>query len=147
MTNVVLTDHHLHAVCAENTITSGGLAMVRDYLMATQSTDAPLGPTYIALGFGAIPDGGRFWTVLSGESLRFPIVQRQATTAGAVFTAFIPSGNGLGLVVNVTGLWAGNATAALGTGILVAQTALPGTVQLLSPYSIAWTLSVQGTSA
>ena len=132
-----------------NMMTSGGLSLIRDYLMQSDASAAPNAPLFIAVGSGTVPIG-RFMTSVPGEYYREPIVQRDRAGLAAVYHAYFSSaaatqlypdvleaealaganipvssivavvaGN-TGMTIGAYGLYAGNPSDIIGTGTLVA---------------------------
>lgn len=150
---------------AQNTITSGGLSFLRDFLAASVRTmgtemlisGAPLPPTYIALGSGI--NGGawqasRFMTVVPGEHFRGSIATRDASGQSVIFHAHYSSadGNGpagTGMTIGAYGIYAGNASNApaypgSGTLFAVAREPVPFGKRTSNTIDIDWTITVSG---
>ncbi len=137
---------------SENMITSGGLSLMRDYLIAGRPDLAPTPPRYIAMGSGLHSPLGRFLTTVPGETFRTPIVSADAAGTAAIFHCYLGmndnnGGDGNGATVAAWGLFAGNANAAVDTGTLFAVIAEPTPFSKNgnATYSIDWMITVSGT--
>lgn len=137
----------------QNMITSGGLSMLRDYLIARQLSLAPSPPLYVALGSGLNTNIGRFHYIVPGETFRTEIVSADADGTSAIFHFFLNTGDDLdqsgssGNVIACYGLYAGEATAQADTGTLFAIAAETGPFSKdpNTTYSGDWTITISGT--
>ncbi len=132
-----------------NVVTSGGLSLIRDYLLQSDASAAPNAPLFIAVGSGTVPVG-RFMTAVPGEYYRVAIAQRDPNGFAAIYHGYFSSvdanaqspalliaedlaganvpissiigvvaGNA-GMTLGCYGLYGGDATDVVGTGTLVA---------------------------
>jgi len=133
-----------------NTITSGGLSFIRDFLLGPTLAEAPNPPSYIGVGSGCangVLTVGRFDTRVPGETFRAAIVQRDAgDNQSVIFHAFLSTTENLDQSVGCYGLWAGAAGASLNSGTLIAiaQEANPYNKNGGNTYSLDWTVAVSG---
>ena len=130
-----------------NTVTSGGLTLLRDYLIARQAQLAPTPPMYLALGSGLTSQVGRFSTRLPGETFRTEIVAADPNGLSAVYHFFLGTSDNSQQTVAHYGLFAGPATNAANTGILfaVVAEALPFSKDPTSTYAGDWTITLSGS--
>lgn len=135
-----------------NTVTSGGLAYLRDMLVAATQLEMPLPPSFIAFGsgFNGSPGAGigRFSTRIPGETARTAIVQRdRAGAASVIFHAFLGPTDNQNQTMAVVGLYAGTATEAPNSGDLLACAAIAGGPVNKNPqnsYHLDWNLTISG---
>ena len=81
---------------SHNTVTSGALSLLTQYLATADPTAAPLGPMFLALGISdTVPFAPTFFTqTVPGEYCRTPVCQRDTNGLSAVFHAYVSSING-----------------------------------------------------
>lgn len=106
------------------TLTSGGLALLSQYLAASRNDLAPQPPQYIAFGSGTTPMG-RFNTQIPGETYRQPISSRSRDGFRVTYGFFLNTADNQNQTIAVYGIFAGEATAQGGTGTLLAYAQEP----------------------
>lgn len=131
----------------QNTVTSGGLSMLRDYLIARNPGLAPVPPLYVAMGSGLNVPIGRFHTRVPGESYRTEVVSADPSGLAAVFSFFLGRDDNSGHSIAAYGLYAGAATAAANSGTLFAIVAedVPFGKDSTSTYSGDWIITMSGS--
>lgn len=100
---VVISDH-----TAQNTVTSGGLALIAEYLRAGINTAAPIPPRRIAIGSGTVPVG-RFLTAVPGETFRTMVDNRSREWGAVTYYAHLQDSDNANQTVGCYGLIAGRA--------------------------------------
>lgn len=171
-TFIDLRTNQRHEWSGENTVTSGCLSFLRDFLASKIRTITPgqvllsgaaLPPSYIAVGSGFdngawVP--GRFMTSIPGEYYRTAIAARDTSGQSVIFHAMLnqPDGNVSlrsasstdGMPIGAYGIYAGDATNTPsninknGTLIAVARDPSPRLKNSTNTLSIDWTLTISG---
>lgn len=144
--NLHLTDDRGRRWTVRNTVTSGGLGLLRDYLLASAGTLPPTPPSFIAVGSGNAAQGlSPSMTAVPGEVDRAPIIQRDTSGFSVTYHAFLDRSVALNQTVSYFGLYAGAASAAVGTGTLVAvASGIPFNKNATNTYKADWTLTLSG---
>lgn len=129
-----------------NTITSGGLALIRDYLLQADPGAAPTPPSFMAIGSGAVQDTGYFLTALPNEGHRSGIVQRDAEGLSVVYHSYFEPTDANGQHVGTFGLYARDATDDPTTGTLVAVTnnQAPFWKDATKSFQADWVITISG---
>lgn len=129
-----------------NTVTSGGLALLADYLAQADPGAAPRPPSFIAVGSGQISDTGYFLTALPNEGFRTAIVQRDREGLAVVYHAYFEPQDANGQQMGNFGLFARDATNDPTTGTLVAVVnyATPFWKTAAISFSVDWTITPSG---
>lgn len=142
---------------ASNTLTSGGAALVRDWLAAPAPGLAPAPPSFVGLASGVVQDGGRFLTQVASEHFRTAICQRDRSGLSVIFHAYLeptdangilPSGVNVlpGTTLSAVALWAGAATDQINTGTLFAVANLDPAIHKTGAksFSLDWIITASG---
>lgn len=95
-------------------VTSGGLALVRNFLAGQLANP----PQFIAIGTGA--SFGHFDNLPTGESYRAPLTEAVVLGQGVEFRALMQPDEAVGTTAASCGVIAGNASSSLGTGVALA---------------------------
>ncbi len=131
-----------------NTVTSGGLSLLRDFLVAGNSTGAPTPPSIIEVGTAFLNTHGFFQTAIPQAVARVPILTRSAVGQAVVYHAIVDLPTASGNTLSGVGLYGGPATTTLGTGTLVALTSMSPVVKTnQNMLQIDWTLTVSGIAS
>lgn len=110
--------------------TSGCFDLMRQYLTSPKASDGPAPPSYVVFGTVGV-SGGHFATNVPGwEIYRAPIINRVHAWQGSqsIWSFLVPSGDAANLTLRTMGIMAGNATAASGTGTLIAVGYFPSPI-------------------
>lgn len=78
-----------------NTITSGGLALMTQYLATPDPSAAPMGPSFLSVGVSnLLPIQPTFFTQsVPGEYFRSPVAQRDSSGLSAIFHTYVSAAN------------------------------------------------------
>ena len=147
--NVHLTGEQGQRWVFANTVTSGGLELLRDYLLTSPGSTPPTSPSFIAVGSGNASFGTfGYMTAVPGEVDRAPIIQRDTSGFSVTYHAFLDRNVALNQTISYFGLYAGTAaTATVGTGTLVAiASGIPFNKNATNTYKVDWTLTLSGVT-
>lgn len=121
------------------TVTSGGIALIRNFL-AGQS---PSPPQFLAVGTGS--PFGFFDSVPPSEAFRVPIIQADCAGQSVTFRAWVEPSTGGGTVATCLGIMAGSASKASGTGTAVALCSTTFTKGTTEARTIIANVTLSGT--
>lgn len=127
-------------------LTSGGISLIRDYLMGLNPTP----PFYVAVSSGTLPSPpspGLFWTQLPAETFRTGIVSWDASGQSAIAHVYLGLADNPNQSMCYYGLIGGNASLNANTGTLIAVLAEPAPFSKTSinTVNIDIVLTVSGT--
>lgn len=156
--NVCITEHGTGRTWrASNAVTSGGAAMIRDWLLALPAGVAPRPPTYFSFASGVVADGGRFLTRIDSEHFRTAVCQRDISGSAVALHAYLEPTDANGVAASGTGilpgttlqsvaLWGGEATDEIASGILFAVANLDPPIHKTptKSYSADWIITPSG---
>lgn len=121
--------------------TSGGLQLLAQYLTAPRAEVAPAPPAYVVFGTDAAV--GRFQrNVPAWEIHRAPIINRVVAQHRVTWSFLLPTSAANGVTLRSVGIMAGDATAASGTGTLLAVAAFPSPIAKTVSIQVSGNLSI-----
>lgn len=129
-----------------NTITSGGLALLRDYLLQADPAAAPTPPSFMAVGSGVIVDSGYYLTRLRNEQARQAIVQRDSEGLSVVYHSYFEPTDANGAYISTFGLFARDANNVANTGTLLAvvNNDAPFWKTAIQSFQADWVITLSG---